>query len=51
LQCGDGTLTYDPATGQYQYNWKTAKAWKGTCRTLIVALDDGSTHTATVMFR
>lgn len=30
--------------------WKTSKAWAGTCRELIVTLDDGSTHTAQLTF-
>jgi pimeloyl-ACP methyl ester carboxylesterase len=30
----------------YTYAWKTKKAWAGTCRELVVTLDDGSTHTA-----
>ncbi|MGW2206421.1 PxKF domain-containing protein, partial [Streptomyces sp. NPDC001774] len=25
-------LTYNSSTDQYQYNWKTQKAWSGTCR-------------------
>ncbi len=44
-------LTYDAASSQYSMNWRTDKAWKGTCRQLTVSLDDGSTHRATVMFR
>jgi microsomal dipeptidase-like Zn-dependent dipeptidase len=44
-------LTYDAESGQYHYNWKTEKSWKGSCRLLSVALDDGSIHTAIVMFR
>jgi hypothetical protein len=42
---------YDAASRQYSVNWRTAKAWKGTCRLLTVSLDDGSTHSAIVMFR
>jgi hypothetical protein len=30
--------------------WKTDKAWSGTCRTLRVSLNDGTTHTATFNF-
>jgi hypothetical protein len=39
-------LTYDATTDQYTYVWKTSKAWAGTCRQLVVKLDDGSEHLA-----
>lgn len=39
---GDATLTYDPATNQYTYVWKTTKSWAGTCRRLTVAFNDGT---------
>ena len=48
---GESTLTYDAATDTYHYVWKTDKAWKGTCRRLIVGLDDGSRHEADFRFR
>ena len=48
---GETGLIYDAASGQYSVNWRTVKAWKGTCRRLTVSLDDGSTHSAIVMFR
>jgi hypothetical protein len=35
---------------KYQVNWKTSKSWSGTCRILIVALDDTSTYTAAFRF-
>ena len=38
---GESSLGYDTATDTYHYVWKTDKAWKGTCRKLIVGLDDG----------
>jgi hypothetical protein len=31
---------------KYQINWKTDKAWDGTCRILTVKLKDGTTRTA-----
>jgi hypothetical protein len=37
-------LTYDDSTEQYNYVWKTEKAWMGTCRQLVMKLDDGSYH-------
>lgn len=46
---GNSGLTYE--AGTYQYNWKTVKAWSGTCRALTLALDDGSEHVAYFRFR
>ncbi len=43
---GSSTLTYDATTEQYQYVWKTDKAWAETCRVLIVTLNDGMEHLA-----
>jgi hypothetical protein len=37
--------------GKYHYNWKTLKAWEGTCRQLIVRLDDGTDHIAYFKFK
>jgi hypothetical protein len=47
---GNG-LKYDRSTQRYQYNWKTSKSWGGTCRTLTLEFDDGSTHEAQFRFR
>lgn len=47
---GGSALEYDAATDTYQVNWKTAKAWAGTCRQLVVALDDGTEHVASFRF-
>uniref|UniRef100_A0AAU1HMP6 receptor protein-tyrosine kinase n=1 Tax=Streptomyces sp. NBC_00180 TaxID=2903632 RepID=A0AAU1HMP6_9ACTN len=44
-------LTYDSASQQYQYNWKTEKAWSGTCREFTLTLDDGISHTANFQFK
>jgi hypothetical protein len=38
------------STDKYQYDWKTAKSWNDTCRELVVALDDGTVHTAIFQF-
>ncbi len=43
-------LKYDAAAEQYVYNWKTASAWAGTCRQLVVKLDDGTFHRANFHF-
>ena len=37
--------------GDWQFNWQTPKSYAGQCRTLILTLDDGSTHTAAFEFR
>jgi CSLREA domain-containing protein/uncharacterized repeat protein (TIGR01451 family) len=47
---GASDLTYDPATGVYTYVWRTSKAWKGTCRELIVTLTDQTEHIAVFKF-
>jgi uncharacterized repeat protein (TIGR01451 family) len=46
---GGSTLTYSP--DQYHYNWKTEKSWEGTCRVLVVKLNDGTEHTALFKFK
>jgi alpha-tubulin suppressor-like RCC1 family protein len=48
---GSSTLTYDPGTGHYHYNWKTDKAWAGTCRRLVLQFVDGTQATAEFRFR
>jgi hypothetical protein len=35
-------LTYDAAAGQYNYVWKTDKAWAGKCFRLEMKLNDGT---------
>jgi ABC-type oligopeptide transport system substrate-binding subunit len=44
-------LTYDAASGMYQYNWKTAKSWAGQCRTLILKFTDGQELRADFKFK
>jgi hypothetical protein len=43
-------LTYDAASGQYSYIWKTNKLWAGTCRQLTLTLGDGTTKVANFQF-
>jgi hypothetical protein len=50
VTAGNSSLTYDSATDRYTYVWKTDKAWKNTCRTLILQLTDGTNHTANFTF-
>jgi hypothetical protein len=48
---GNSGLRYDAESDTYTLVWKTNKAWAGTCRTLTVALNDGTVHTALFMFK
>ena len=47
---GGSSLTYSDS-GQYNYAWKTDKAWAGTCRQLVVQLTDGTTHPTNFKFK
>ncbi|MGD9588971.1 MAG: PxKF domain-containing protein [Pyrinomonadaceae bacterium] len=51
VTAGNSSLSYDAAVDQYNYVWKTNKSWQGTCRVLLVRLNDGSSHTASFRFR
>jgi len=46
---GGSSLSY--GGGQYNYTWKTEKSWEGTCRQLVVTLNDGSEHRANFKFK
>ena len=46
-----GRSSYDAATDTYTYVWKTENSWLGTCRRLIVRLNDGSDHVAFFGFK
>jgi hypothetical protein len=45
------SLRYDTNTNTYTYVWKTAPAWAGQCRRLILRFADGIEHTALFHFR
>lgn len=51
VNAGNSSLTYDAGSDRYSYVWKTNKAWKGTCRFLVVRLSDGSDHFAKFSFK
>jgi len=51
VSAGGSSLSYDVATDQYIYVWKTQKTWKGTCRILVVRLTDGNNHFAKFRFK
>lgn len=48
---GGTALRYDAVAQQFVYNWATMKSWLGTCRTLVLALNDGTIHMAHFKFR
>lgn len=49
LNAGGSSLSYD--VDQYNYVWKTESSWKGTCRQLVLKLNDGTLHTANFKFK
>ena len=51
VTAGGSSLSYDPMTDMYIYVWKTEASWAGTCRQLVVELNDGSTYRANFKFK
>jgi Tol biopolymer transport system component len=51
VTAGASSLSYDPTIDRYIYVWKSDRAWRGTCRQLMVQLNDGSLHVANFQFR
>lgn len=49
LTAGSSSLTF--SGDQYTYIWKTESSWAGTCRQLVITLNDGSVHTANFKFK
>jgi len=50
VTAGGSSLSYNASSGRYTYIWKTDKSWTGTCRALIVKLQDGTVHRADFKF-
>jgi hypothetical protein len=48
---GNSSLRHDISVGGYSFNWKTDKSYAGTCRELVVQLNDGTPHSAFFNFR
>ena len=46
---GGSSISY--GGGQYNYVWKTDKAWAGTCRQLTVKFNDGTVQIANFQFK
>src|SRR6266511_3839826 len=51
VTAGGSSLSYDAESDTYTYVWKTEKPWAGTCRQLIVRLNDGSERVAFFKFK
>lgn len=51
VTAGGSSLSYDSSAGQYVYVWKTESSWAGTCRQLVVQLNDGSVYRAGFKFK
>jgi hypothetical protein len=51
LNAGGSSLVYQSTSDQYHYIWKTENSWVGTCRQLILKLNDGTEHRANFRFR
>jgi uncharacterized repeat protein (TIGR01451 family) len=49
LTAGGSSLSF--GGGQYNYVWKTEPSWAGTCRQLVITLNDGSVHVANFKFK
>jgi hypothetical protein len=51
VTAGGSSLSYDATTDRYNYVWKTDASWAGTCRQLVVELNDGTIHRANFRFK
>jgi hypothetical protein len=51
VTAGGSSLSYDPTTDRYIYVWKTDQSWAGTCRQLVLELNDGTIHRANFRFK
>jgi hypothetical protein len=47
----DGKLTYTASIDRYTEAVASDPSWKGSCRTITVSLDDGTSHTVRVRFK
>jgi hypothetical protein len=50
VETANNGLVYDATADQYNYVWKTNKAWAGKCVHFELKLIDGTTHTADFTF-
>jgi hypothetical protein len=47
---GASGLNYDATADQYNFIWKTDKAWANACRQFVLKLEDGTYHRANFKF-
>ncbi len=45
-----GKGSYSVALARFTYTWSTERAWAGSCRALLLGLDDGTTRTVRFRF-
>jgi uncharacterized protein len=50
VTAGSSSLSYNAATDQYTYIWKSDRNWAGTCREFLLKLADGTTQVAVFEF-
>ena len=48
---GNSSLSYDPGSDKYSYVWKTYAGWAGTCRQLVIHLNDDTVYRANFKFK
>ena len=46
-----GSVIYKPEVHRYAYATKTERSWAGTCRSLTLRLNDGSSHVVYFSFK
>jgi hypothetical protein len=46
-----GSTSYSAPRDRYTFRWSTSAAWRGTCRELDLALNDGTIQKAGVRFK
>jgi hypothetical protein len=51
VTAGSSSLSYSAGGEQYTYVWKTESSWAGTCRQLVLTLNDGTAHRANFKFK
>ena len=44
-------LAYSATSARYTLTWKTDATWTGSCRTVVLTLVDGTTHSLRFQFQ
>jgi hypothetical protein len=50
VNASSSSLAYKRTLKEYVYTWATNRAWRGTCRELVLKLSDGTEHRALFRF-